>query len=64
MTDGKVRPTISGPLAWYVRDLLNTGLYGDRATEVVRTLIREGIQKAATAKLIALRKFDDNGQPR
>lgn len=61
--DGKIRPTISGPLAHYIRDLLNTGLYGDRETEVVRTLVREGIQKAATSKLIQLRKFDEAGRP-
>ena len=61
--DGKIRPTISGPLAYYIRDLLKTGLYGDRETEVIRSLIREGIQRAATAKLIALRCFDDKGRP-
>ena len=61
--DGKIRPTIGGPLAVYIRDLLNTGLYGDRETEVVRSLIREGIQRAATAKLIPLRRFDDKGRP-
>ena len=58
--DGKVRPTISGPLAYYIRELLKTGIYGDRETDVVRTLVREGILRAATSKMIELRTFDSN----
>ncbi len=57
--DGKIRPTIRGQLAIYIRDLLATGLYGDRETDVVRTLIREGIQSAAKSKLINLRRFPE-----
>ena len=56
--DGKVRPTISGPLAIYVRQLVTTGLYGGTATEVVRNLVREGLQKAAAADLLELQKFN------
>lgn len=53
--DGKVRPTISGPLAGYIRDLLSTGLYGNSASEVVQTLVREGVQRAVVAGLIGMR---------
>lgn len=53
--DGKVRPTISGPLAGYIRDLLATGLYGNSTSEVVRMLVREGIQRAVIGGLIGMR---------
>lgn len=56
--DGKVRPTISGPLAVYVKQLVNTGLYGATPTEVVRNLVREGLQKAAAAKLLDIQRFN------
>lgn len=54
--DGKVRPTIGGPLAVYIRDLLATGLYGNRETDVVRSLVREGIIRAMP-NIIKLRDF-------
>lgn len=55
--DGKIRPTISGPLAVYVRDLARTGLYGSRETEVVRALLRNAICGALETKLIPIRNF-------
>ncbi len=61
--DGKVRPTISGPLAYYIRELLRTGLYGGSPSEVVRTLVREGIIKAASGKLVELKEFPTRNKP-
>ena len=58
--DGKIRPTISGPLAHYIRDLLKTGLYGDRETEVVPlTDPRRHSKSSNSGNLIPLRRFDD-----
>jgi len=55
--DGKVRPTISGPLAYYIRELHTTGLYGSTPSEVVRTLVREGIERAVVNRMIKLKMF-------
>lgn len=60
--DGKVRPTISGPLAVYIRELLRTGLYGDRETDVVRTLVGDGIRRAVTKGIIQAKRFE-KGRP-
>lgn len=56
--DGKIHPTIRGPLRAYVLDLLGTGLYGNTEGDVVRNLVREGVRKAITDKMIACRTFE------
>jgi hypothetical protein len=56
--DGSIHPTIKGPMAYYVRQLLGTGLYGLNAAEVVRTLLREGIRQAAKDGFVQLKRFD------
>jgi Arc/MetJ-type ribon-helix-helix transcriptional regulator len=55
--DGKVRPTISGPMAAYIRDLTKTGLYGNRTTDVARELIRESLCRAVENKILRPRDF-------
>ena len=62
--DGKVRPTISGPLAGYIRELVHTGLYGSTPSEVVRTFVREGLLQAASAGLLSCDQWTRSNMPR
>lgn len=55
--DGKIRPTIGGSLAVYIRMLAGTGLYGLNEAEVVRTLVRDGIQRAIKHGFIDVETF-------
>lgn len=54
--DGSLRPTIRGQMAKYVRQLVDTGLYGATPTEVIRNLIRDGLQKAAAANILDVQR--------
>lgn len=62
--DGKVRPTIGGPMAVYIRDLLALGCYGERETSVVRALVQDGICRAIESGLIKPRDFSKRGNSR
>jgi len=55
--DGKLRPTIRAPLRTYIQDLLATGLYGASESEVVDTLISEGVRAAIASRLIPTRRY-------
>jgi Arc/MetJ-type ribon-helix-helix transcriptional regulator len=56
MANKKVEPRLTPIMHAYLRDLVETGAYGDSPSDVARTLIEIGIRDALAKKLIAIRK--------
>ena len=52
----KVQPRLTELMHRYLSDLAATGLYGDTATDVARTLIESGVKKAIADRHIEVRR--------
>lgn len=50
--DGRIRPTINGPIAVYVKELTKLGLWGRSPTEVARELVADGIRRLIAEKTL------------
>jgi len=52
----KIQPRLLPVTLDYLQDLADTGAFGHSPTDVARTLIEQGIQKALAEKIIEVRR--------